>query len=84
MADLAQKATDPTVTKIFVKFKFSDFTRTTVERAGLRRRWRISDAAGRRICPDRQDVRLLGVGVRFAPLELARGGSDCRCCSRGL
>ena len=34
-AELAQKATDRAVTKIFVKLKFHDFTRTTVERAGL-------------------------------------------------
>ena len=35
MADLAQKETTRTVTKIFVKLKFNDFTRTTAERAGL-------------------------------------------------
>src|SRR6266404_3714418 len=34
MADLAQKETTRTITKIFVKLKFADFTRTTVERAG--------------------------------------------------
>ncbi len=34
-AELAQKASARAVTKIFVKLKFSDFTRTTVERAGL-------------------------------------------------
>src|SRR6185295_15446938 len=35
MADLAQKETTRLVTKIFVKLKFNDFTRTTAERAGL-------------------------------------------------
>ena len=35
MADLAGKESTRTITKIFVKLKFSDFTRTTVERAGL-------------------------------------------------
>ncbi len=35
MAELAQKTATRTVVKIFVKLKFSDFTRTTVERAGL-------------------------------------------------
>src|SRR5260370_478378 len=35
MADLAQKETTRRVTKIFLKLKFSDFTRTTAERAGL-------------------------------------------------
>ncbi len=35
MADLDQKEAARVVTKIFVKLKFHDFTRTTVERAGL-------------------------------------------------
>src|ERR1051326_1913497 len=35
MADLAQKETERQITKIFVKLKFADFTRTTAERAGL-------------------------------------------------
>src|ERR1700730_9885884 len=35
MADLAQKETDRRITKICVKLKFADFTRTTAERAGL-------------------------------------------------
>src|SRR5438034_4809654 len=35
MAELAQKEATRNVTKIFVKLKFSDFTRTTAERAGL-------------------------------------------------
>src|SRR4029079_3477626 len=35
MADLEQKESPRKITKIFVKLKFSDFSRTTVERAGL-------------------------------------------------
>src|SRR5207248_3045879 len=35
MADLAQKESTREITKIFVKLKFDDFTRTTAERAGL-------------------------------------------------
>ena len=38
MAELAQKESDRAITKIFVKLKFADFTRTTVERAGPARR----------------------------------------------
>jgi DNA polymerase-4 len=71
MADLAQKETTRLVTKIFVKLKFADFTRTTVERAGLtpslgEYRTLLAEAFGR----TGKTVRLLGVGVRFAPLDL--------------
>jgi DNA polymerase-4 len=67
MADLAQKETSRTVTKIFVKLKFADFTRTTVERAGLppslgEYRTLLVEAFGR----TGKCVRLMGVGVRFA------------------
>lgn len=67
MADLAQKETTRTVTKIFVKLKFNDFTRTTAERAGLAPtlpdyRALLAEAFGRTGKP----VRLIGVGVRFA------------------
>ena len=67
MADLAQKETTRTVTKIFVKLKFNDFTRTTAERAGLEPslpgfRALLSEAFARTGKP----VRLIGVGVRFA------------------
>ncbi len=69
MADLAQKENDRTVTKIFVKLKFADFTRTTVERAGLAPslgdyRTLLAEAWGR----TGKSVRLMGVGVRFAGL----------------
>ena len=67
MADLAQKETTRNVTKIFVKLKFNDFTRTTAERAGLEPslpgfRALLSEAFARTGKP----VRLIGVGVRFA------------------
>jgi DNA polymerase-4 len=67
MADLAQKETTRNVTKIFVKLKFADFTRTTAERAGLEPsinafRSLLAEAFDRTGKP----VRLIGVGVRFA------------------
>jgi DNA polymerase-4 len=69
MADLAQKETTRAVTKIFVKLKFADFTRTTVERAGLspslgEYRSLLVEAFGR----TGKSVRLMGLGVRFAEL----------------
>jgi DNA polymerase-4 len=67
MADLAQKESSRDVTKIFVKLKFNDFTRTTAERAGLAPtleafRALLAEAFARTGKP----VRLIGVGVRFA------------------
>ena len=67
MADLAQKESTRDITKIFVKLKFNDFTRTTAERAGLTPtletfRSLLEEAFGRTGKP----VRLIGVGVRFA------------------
>lgn len=67
MADLAQKEATRMVTKIFVKLKFNDFTRTTAERAGLAPtlpdyRSLLAEAFNRTGKP----VRLIGVGVRFA------------------
>jgi DNA polymerase-4 len=67
MADLAQKETTRSITKIFVKLKFNDFTRTTAERAGLAPtlpdfRVLLAEAFARTGKP----VRLIGVGVRFA------------------
>lgn len=71
MADLAQKEATRTITKIFVKLKFNDFTRTTAERAGIEPtltafRALLAEAFARTSKP----VRLIGVGVRFA--EAAR------------
>jgi DNA polymerase IV len=67
MADLAQKESTREITKIFVKLKFNDFTRTTAERADLAPtlqdfRALLEEAFGRTGKP----VRLIGIGVRFA------------------
>jgi DNA polymerase IV len=67
MADLAQKESTREITKIFVKLKFNDFTRTTAERAGIAPtlehfRLLLAEAFGRTGKP----VRLIGLGVRFA------------------
>ena len=67
MAELAQKEPQRVVKKIFLKLKFSDFTRTTVERAGLELSFNsyqslLSEGYARTGKP----VRLIGVGVRFA------------------
>ena len=65
--ELSQNASDRAVTKIFVKLKFHDFTRTTLERAGL-----TPNLAGFRellqegFARTGKSVRLLGAGVRFA------------------
>src|SRR2546421_12192230 len=72
MADLEQKETNRRITKIFVKLKFADFTRTTAERAGLEPslpalRALPADAFAR----TGKKVRLIGVGVRFAESEPA-------------
>ena len=70
MAELAQKETTRVITKIFVKLKFADFTRTTVERAGRvpslgEFRSLLAEAFAR----TGKSVRLMGVGVRFAAAE---------------
>ena len=70
MADLDQKEAARMVTKIFVKLKFADFTRTTVERAGLtpsleQFRLLLAEAFAR----TNKSVRLIGVGVRLAEIE---------------
>jgi DNA polymerase-4 len=70
MADLAQKETERRITKIFVKLKFADFTRTTAERAGLEPtldslRTLLAEAFAR----TGKKVRLIGIGVRFAETE---------------
>ncbi len=69
MADLAQKEAGRNVIKIFVKLKFSDFTRTTAERAGLAPslenfRTLLAEAFAR----TGKAVRLMGVGVRFTTI----------------
>jgi DNA polymerase IV len=69
MADLAQKESTREITKVFVKLKFNDFTRTTAERAGLAPtletfRLLLVEAFARTGKP----VRLIGVGVRLASM----------------
>lgn len=65
-ADLAQKDPARDVRGIFVKLKFSDFTQTTIERAGLTpdlpNYRRLLAEAFTRV---ERSVRLMGVGVRF-------------------
>jgi DNA polymerase IV len=67
MADLAQKESTREITKIFVKLKFNDFTRTTAERAGLapvlEHFWLLLEEGFARTG---KPVRLIGLGVRFA------------------
>jgi DNA polymerase-4 len=67
MAELAQKEPKRAVTKIFLKLKFNDFSRTTVERAGLG----VSLESFQSLLDEgyartNKPVRLIGVGVRFA------------------
>jgi DNA polymerase-4 len=77
MADLEQKESTREITKIFVKLKFNDFTRTTAERAGLAPtlqdfRSLVAEAFARTGKP----VRLIGVGVRFADATLENAQMD--------
>ena len=72
MADLAQKETNRPISGIFVKLKFQDFSRTTVDRAGLEPslpayRSLLSEGFSRA----EKTVRLIGVGVRFAETQVA-------------
>ena len=65
-AELAQKAPTRSIRSVFVKLKFDDFKRTTVERAGFNPtlsnyRQLLTEAFGRAD----KSVRLMGVGVRF-------------------
>jgi DNA polymerase-4 len=70
MADLAQKEATRSITKIFVKLKFNDFTRTTAERAGLAPTLQdFRSLLGEAFARTGKPVRLIGVGVRFAEPE---------------
>ncbi len=65
--DLFRLKSDSKISKLFIKMKFSDFSRTTVERAGLpislaSAQELLREAFGRKALP----VRLIGLGVRFA------------------
>ena len=69
-AELAQKEPTRRITKIFLKLKFSDFSRTTIERAGL-----VPNFANYRLLLEEafsrtgKKIRLIGIGVRFAEIE---------------
>ncbi len=70
MAELAQKETERRISKIFVKLKFADFTRTTAERAGLEPTLTaFCSLLGEAFARTGKKVRLIGVGVRFADAE---------------
>ena len=70
MADLAQKETERRVSKIFVKLKFSDFTRTTAEKAGLEPTLAgFTSLLAEAFARTGKKVRLIGIGVRFAESE---------------
>ncbi|WP_199221128.1 DNA polymerase IV [Coraliomargarita sinensis] len=67
MDDLRSKKPDRQIAKLFIKLKFADFRRTTAETGGSQPDLKIFDALlkeawGR----SGKDVRLLGLGVRFA------------------
>ena len=67
MADLAQKENERRISKIFVKLKFADFTRTTAERAGLEPTLSaFQSLLAEAFARTGKKVRLIGVGVRFA------------------
>ncbi|RKX36239.1 MAG: DNA polymerase IV [Verrucomicrobia bacterium] len=71
--DLRRHQGGPEIAKVFVKIKFADFSRTTVERTGpepdpLVYHDLLAEGFGR----SGQPVRLLGVGVRFAELKPQR------------
>jgi DNA polymerase-4 len=69
-AELAQKEPTRRIAKIFLKLKFSDFTRTTIERAGL-----VPNLGNYRLLLEEgfsrtgKKIRLIGIGVRFAEIE---------------
>lgn len=65
--DLFRIKADRNISKLFLKLKFSDFSRTTVERTGLAinessAQILLAEAFGRKALP----VRLIGLGVRLA------------------
>ena len=68
--DLAAKAAERTITKVFVKLRFADFSRTTVERTGdhpdLEQCRALLAEGWQRREPKQRSVRLVGIGVRFA------------------
>jgi DNA polymerase-4 len=70
MADLAQKEASRAIAAVFVKLKFQDFTRTTVERAGLDPSLEsFSTLLREGFSRTEKKVRLIGIGVRFAEFQ---------------
>ena len=70
MADLAQKESSRPIAAIFVKLKFDDFTRTTIERAGLEPSLgSFRELLAQAFARTEKNVRLIGVGVRFVEFE---------------
>ena len=68
--DLRRHQEGPGIAKVFVKIKFADFSRTTVERSGLEPDLSVfNDLLAEGFGRSGQPVRLLGVGVRFAELK---------------
>jgi DNA polymerase-4 len=68
--DLARRESMRTVTKIFVKLKFSHFSRTTVEQAGLSPSLeQFCSLLHEAFACTGKPVRLIGFGVRFASTE---------------
>jgi DNA polymerase-4 len=71
--DLERHAAGRAINKIFVKLRFADFSRTTVERGGdqpvLSQCRALLEEGWLRREPEQRSVRLLGVGVRFASEE---------------
>jgi len=70
MADLAQKEATRVIAGSFVKLKFNDFSRTTVDRARAEPtmetfRSLLAEGFGRA----NRNVRLIGIGVRFAEIS---------------
>jgi DNA polymerase IV len=73
VADLKKTGGQNRVKAVFVKIRFADFTRTTVERAGIPLRMEsfltlLREGVGRKAL----GVRLLGLGVRFEEETLSR------------
>lgn len=68
-ARLTKLPSNSVIEKAFVKIKFSDFSQTTLERAGTKPTYEVyrtlmKDALARKSLP----VRLLGIGTRLSPL----------------
>lgn len=74
LRDLDNRAGARPIHKLFLKLKFADFSRTTAERPGtsplLELYQELLEEAYRR---SNQSIRLMGIGVRFAPTRIQGG-----------